>query len=141
VKPDNDTIDFTIIPISGYGLEAIMLDNRQVMPSLVTSNNDGTYSYRYGTNGGSHTIYAKFERQTGIETVDKSVMVIYPNPSSGTINIEVSQNGKAELYDVRGKRVAAIDLNAGHNTMDLSNMPKGIYIIRHQGNVTKIVKK
>ena len=141
VKPDNDTIDFTIIPISGYGLEAIMLDNRQVMPSLVTSNNDGTYSYRYGTNGGSHTIYAKFERQTGIETVDKSVMVIYPNPSSGTINIEVSQKGKAELYDVRGKRVAAIDLNAGHNTMDLSNMPKGIYIIRHQGNVTKIVKK
>ena len=140
VKEDDDTIVFTISPLSGYDMEYLTLDGRQIMASLIQKNEDGTYTYKYGTNGGSHTIYAYFERKTGIEEPDKNDLMIYPNPTNGIVNIKSDADGNAEIYDIRGRRIDTIRLYTGINQTDVSHLPKGIYVLKHLGRITKMIK-
>lgn len=60
---------------------------------------------------------------------------LYPNPSSGIINISTSHANplkEATIYDVLGKRVARIEHNSSNNhaSLDLRRLNKGVYLIR-----------
>lgn len=47
----------------------------------------------------------------------------------------------ATLFEISGRAVKSFTLYNGANTVDISMLPNGIYLIRTAGNVTKIVKK
>jgi len=141
IKADGDTIEYTITPANGYALEDITLDNRYISPNLIQNNDNGTYTFRYGTNGGSHTIYASFERKTDIAEALSERISIYPNPNNGQFNINVPHAGVMELFDIRGARILVRNLEAGNTTIDLQNAAKGIYIVKFDGKATKIVCK
>lgn len=57
---------------------------------------------------------------------------IYPNPSNGMFNLNVANaNSQVEVFSVIGERVySKSQLNKGLNTMDLSSLPEGSYIVR-----------
>ena len=58
---------------------------------------------------------------------------IYPNPVSGILNIDLSQNNdnKAiEIVDVTGQIMAMEQTYGAKYAIDLSNYPKGIYFVR-----------
>jgi hypothetical protein len=69
--------------------------------------------------------------------LDNCSLDIYPNPSNGIFNIELScatlgVNYDVEIYDLIGKQVRVYQgLNQSNNieTVDLSLMPNGVYII------------
>jgi hypothetical protein len=57
---------------------------------------------------------------------------IYPNPTNGILNIEITPNGNQhqfnfELYDILGKRVHTQKLIPYHNTISVSGLTSGIY--------------
>lgn len=52
---------------------------------------------------------------------------VYPNPSSGMVNIHVPFEGRFVLYDLSGKRVSEIELNLGENTVHVSSL-KGFFL-------------
>lgn len=72
---------------------------------------------------------------------------IYPNPITSLLNIEVTNNAKYNLYPILGQEILqAGDLNLGENTLDLSYLDKGVYVLKiisEEGYLTtnKIIKQ
>lgn len=64
--------------------------------------------------------------------VDIAYIDVYPNPSNGVININVTNNGSSAIYDVKGKMVHAYPVAKGINTFDLSTLDKGVYFLEVQ---------
>ena len=57
---------------------------------------------------------------------------VYPNPSTGVVNINLSQDANAIVTDVLGNRIFAGSLLAGVNEINLSNLSSGVYFISIQ---------
>ncbi len=62
---------------------------------------------------------------------------VYPNPSTGKINIETLEMIKVEVMDMQGRIV----LSSSEIQIDLSDKSKGIYFIRVTTNNGVGVKK
>lgn len=66
---------------------------------------------------------------------------VYPNPTSGLFKIKTTAVEVATLYDYSGKLLKTQKLSAGENTMDISNLQNGIYLIKVGNDTSKIIKK
>ncbi len=81
----------------------------------------------------------------GVEDISVSNMQIYPNPTSGVINISNLENVNFEqmdVYDMRGRLL--IRKQQVSPRIDLSNLPKGVFFIQfssENGTFTKKVVK
>ncbi len=63
------------------------------------------------------------------EVVIESRLTLFPNPTSGMLNI----NGRydhIQIYDLSGKQVPFTIHEANPSTVDISNLQQGIYIVR-----------
>ena len=85
---------------------------------------------------------AEFAEGMGVETVEGRGMTVYPNPTSGVLNIEGEDVVRVDVYDFGSRRVMSAD---NVKSVDLSTLPAGIYYIRvvhsHGVSVNKVVKK
>jgi len=67
--------------------------------------------------------------------------IVYPNPTSGNINIDIKENRKITVFNSFG----SIILETEEKKVDLSNQPVGLYFLRiNSGNkfiIEKILKK
>ena len=75
-------------------------------------------------------------------SLEEVVEMVYPNPTSGIINIKMNKFKKAELYNLSGMKV----FSSTDRRMDISSVEKGIYLItleKEDGTAvfTKIIKK
>ena len=70
---------------------------------------------------------------------------VYPNPSSGIINLKLnnSTDDKAaiKIFDVSGRLVIEDKVSTGSQTLDLSALPKGNYVLKVQIGKTEQVEK
>ena len=99
-----------------------------------------TYSAGFDLDGIA-VLNQKTER---IELAENGVqMSVYPNPATDRIcvTLENLENIDATLFDMSGRAVKTLTLRNGANTIDISTLQNGIYLIRVAGSVTKIVKK
>ncbi len=77
----------------------------------------------------------------GIDNVATAIKSVWPNPTSDYVNVSVSHAVEAVLYDLSGRRVASFMLNEGSNRLDLRALRNGVYMLRAEGSVSKIVKR
>jgi len=76
-----------------------------------------------------------------IPITTRQEITIYPNPTTGTVNIAAASGAHIELYDVTGKLLLAYSYNPSQNMLDLGNLSDGIYFIQvTQGESTQIKK-
>ncbi|WP_420572106.1 T9SS type A sorting domain-containing protein [Kordia sp.] len=70
-----------------------------------------------------------------------STFKIYPNPSTGILNIQTNTTDSAsvDVYDMFGKKV--VTSNNVNNTIDISNLKNGMYIVRITTNNKSVTKK
>jgi len=54
---------------------------------------------------------------------------VYPNPTTGIINIKNAENSQVSVYDILGKLVLTYDNKTSFGTIDLSNLDEGIYVV------------
>lgn len=64
---------------------------------------------------------------------------IYPNPTKDFVNIELQEDSLVEIIDINGKVVKALELSAGVNNVNVSDLPNGIYNIKTKDSVSKLV--
>lgn len=66
---------------------------------------------------------------------DKSVKV-YPNPTKGQLHLDFESTGivEVEIFDVLGKKLRSFSHEGEHSSMDLGDLPNGLYIIRISEN-------
>lgn len=94
--------------------------------------------------GTNQTIFdGTYQLITSREEVENDLppaLSVYPNPSSGLLNIALPSSyageGKAQLQDVTGREVFASPLSftGGKAQLDARGLPNGIYILQVQAN-------
>jgi len=75
-------------------------------------------------------------------TFETAEFKLYPNPNTtGTLNINASHNGAidVQVFDVLGKRV--INTTLSNNTVDVSGLNSGLYIVKLTQNNTSTTNK
>jgi hypothetical protein len=97
---------------------------------LKSIDNDGTFKY-------SAVVRLANKQQT--------VVSVYPNPVSNAFTIQLSDNKllhtQAKLVDATGKTVKLITINTLMQTEEISNLPKGLYMLQlADGKVVKLIK-
>ena len=70
---------------------------------------------------------------------------IYPNPVGNTINLQIRDkqllNTKARLVDINGSLIYSFMINNWQQTIDISNQPRGSYLLQlGNGDVLKVIK-
>lgn len=137
----NDSIEYIIRPHEGYDVHRLTYDSRVILPSRLTPRGDGSFSYKVGESSGSHIIHAAFKRNLDINEPAINNITIYPNPTNGILNVNCTTGSTIKIYDTRGCLVISQIATEETTTIDMQNMPKGIYIMQCGKNVKKIVKK
>lgn len=106
-------------------------------PEYYIDNNQDTIRLLYFSFSSQHSMSVGVDEPN---TEDVGI-VIFPNPSSGKVKIEISQfisikNPKLHIYDVYGNSVYFHTLLNEKNTIDISNLPSGSYylIIEYETN-------
>ena len=65
----------------------------------------------------------------GIDEEATSQLTLYPNPATTQFMVELTENAVVEIVDVQGKLVLNQSYQAGLNTIDISGLEKGVYIV------------
>ena len=82
----------------------------------------------------------------GIEGIENVTLQAYPNPATDMINVicnSTSDNGIVTLFDMTGRSVYTTSVSNGTNHIQIStaNLNNGIYMLRVNDSVVKIVVK
>ena len=127
---------FTIIPDYGYEIYEVYVDGGLIgAPS----------SYTFQNVTSNHTIFATFIRIDGIDDNNGMAFVIYPNPTSGIVNILCHDAELFNIYNTYGQLLISQNTNGNDQvTIDISNLPSSIYLIQlvsKEGFATKQIIK
>ncbi|MBL4702951.1 MAG: T9SS type A sorting domain-containing protein, partial [Flavobacteriales bacterium] len=102
----------------------------------------------YDTNGcyANDTITITIDPCTGLnEELNNYLINVFPNPSSGIVNINVSGSADDQInvsvMDPQGKLVLTQQVQVGSNQLDLSNFERGVYIIQFESNNSTKVER
>ncbi|RLD45738.1 MAG: hypothetical protein DRJ05_00215 [Bacteroidetes bacterium] len=95
-----------------------------------------------GDQWNNHVSVLKLDVITGIAEPQDKTITIYPNPTSGIIHINKSPGEQIQnvlIVDVSGKLV--FQQNSPPQTLDLSDLKKGIYFIRINTSKNNYIEK
>ena len=78
------------------------------------------------------------EKKTGFK--------LYPNPTSNTLFVEINNeelliNNELQIFDVNGKLMLSMSLNSEKQSVDISNLAKGIYFVKIGEQTERFVKR
>lgn len=141
VVPIGDSIEFIVTPNPGYEIHRLVYDSHVILPGRLTPLGDRHFSYKIAETGGSHNLQAVFKRNTAIETVEGNNITVYPNPTNGQVTIQCEANKRLNLYDTRGSLIVSKQTTGTSTTIDMSDLPKGIYFLDCDKRFIKIVRK
>jgi len=78
-----------------------------------------------------------YSTASGIMDHQMKTLSVYPNPASDQIRF--AENVDASLFNMQGELLKTI---INRNTMDIADLPKGLYMVRTSRNeLAKVVKK
>jgi PKD repeat protein len=142
---------WTVSPASGWtytGGTSASSQNPQIQ-----FNTAGTYTVALTASNGSgsdtetKTNYITVTSSGGasIDENDLSKVVIYPNPTNGTINVNFTNVTatieSVELRDITGRIIAKDAVLNGEASFDLTHEAAGVYFIKINGEVQSLTKK
>lgn len=74
---------------------------------------------------------------TGISKNEISKLDIYPNPTTGMVNIAMptnTSNFNVTVFNVVGEQVLTSNVNSNKTVVDLNNQPNGVYFVKVTSN-------
>jgi hypothetical protein len=77
-----------------------------------------------------------------LDNIQSNTLLVYPNPTNNIINIEglnINENNLVQIFDVQGKLVITKTITE-KETIDLSELNKGVYVIKIGEVAQRIVK-
>jgi hypothetical protein len=106
-----------------------------------TNSNDGDVS---GNHGGWDFGVVKLDSESNIdENIKNYPLHLSPNPATSTLNIECpqSQNLNVTLFNLMGEQVMQRNFAGIKESIDISSLPSGMYIIRVSGVDWQVQRK
>ena len=71
--------------------------------------------------------------------LNKNLFTIFPNPNQNKINISSTLNGEIKIYNLSGKIVKRKQKVSEIETINISDLDKGIYLIKFLQNTKKLI--
>lgn len=94
---------------------------------IMDGNNDGIAIVDMGAYEMDGELFA-------LEEIEKKRIKVYPNPSTGNLNLQIDDNIslplKLEIYDVSGAVLNRVKLNDFQSVLNLNELNTGIYILK-----------
>lgn len=141
---------FTIMPDEVNTLDlayttAFGTDNYGSLSLLRTQSGDIRKQFtRDTTNNGTPFTYMPYSPAiVGTSTVpEQPSMKVYPNPAHDLITVALGEGTctDIEVLNIRGHMVKSLSQAHGLVTIDLSNLPKGVYFVRCGSEVIRLVR-
>lgn len=140
---DTFCTDEVAIDLTGYGSPAGgVYSGSAVVGNTLDISNAGTISVDYtytDTNGCANKAVASLEVEVciGIDDIDNNLLNVYPNPTNGTIYIELAGTPIDEVlvYNATGELVLQQTFNGtAQAELDLSELPAGVHLLRTNSN-------
>jgi len=83
-----------------------------------------------------------YDASLSTNNIIKQEVSIYPNPTNGKIEIKnLPENSKLIITDILGARVRQINVKSTSQTIDISNLKKGVYFISNNDKKNHFVRK
>ena len=76
-----------------------------------------------------------------VNDYDNQKLSVYPNPCTESIRIQTNVNDDVVLYNLQGAAVMSTVAMDEITTLDVNNLPSGIYFVKSGNKTAKIVKK
>ena len=126
--------------VSGTGYQWFLDGNAISGANNITHNAlvDGDYTVEVTFTSGCPTTslpYTFTNGSIGVYENSQLGIKIYPNPTTGILSL--SKNANFKLYNLSGELLKTYFET---NQIDISNLPNGVYLIRHNDSYQKIVK-
>ena len=129
-------------------LESIDIGEKSA-PAILDLNGDNRLEMVLGNLRGGVALY-KSAPITNIGFNEYPVLSfeVYPNPTDGILNLQLSQTGQLELIegeikllDLSGRVILTQKLTSNQNQIDIKNLGSGVYFLSVEGNGLKGVKR
>lgn len=137
--------DILIDIIGVLGETAKNFENKTLRRKLNVTKPRSTYSANEWDEFGINTFdgIGKHSSATaGLNTSDFNNFKIYPNPTNGNkIYFNLTKDVKVSIYNLLGKLIQKENVNANSNSIDISTLSKGMYIIKINSKNQFITKK
>ena len=75
-----------------------------------------------------------------IDDTQISVINLYPNPMSNSTTIDAPNSGVLEIVGINGQKVLTQKALEGKNTVDVSSLSPGIYMIKFTDDTGKVLR-
>lgn len=125
--------------------EAVTIDDEgNYIVAGYTQSFDGDVTNNYGM--GDVWIVKLEVEEMNVNDLNLSSIKVYPNPTQDFINISNDKEiSKIALIDLSGKQVLNKSVNSKNEKLNISHLPKGIYILKVESNGKeksfKVIKK
>jgi PKD repeat protein len=151
------------LPAVNFGADTILCTGETLLLDATSTNatytwQDGSSAAQYTvTQSGTYWVYVASGCRNATDTITVTIVTcngiaeqdvlgiqVYPNPTTGIINVEINDWGYSalEIYDVLGQLVLQESINRkGRRTVDLNKKAKGIYFLKLHGSAGAITKK
>lgn len=138
----NTVIAWTLTDVNGnYAFTDIPLDTYTVVSETASASATSAVSLTSGQSIVNRDLILKSnEGATGFSIPENTVLSLFPNPVKEKLSITLTSESIANVYSLSGQLHIRKQLNTGSNTLDMSNMPAGIYILRIDGKSFKLIK-
>ena len=103
----------------------------QAIPSAAANySNDVLYSFYDENNLNIRFKSSQCNNQNLRLNQHKTIVGIYPNPTTDILNVNTKEDVSLQLFDISGRMVYQDFLTAGNHKFDVSTYGKGVYILR-----------
>jgi uncharacterized repeat protein (TIGR02543 family) len=127
---------FAMIPDEGYEVQDVYIDGNPVGPMT---------SYTFTNVTADHYIHVTFIHSDGVGEINNISAIVYPNPTTGIVNIKCDETVQINVFDTFGQLLSSQNSNGNdHEIIDISNFPNGLYLIQlisQKGMSTKQIIK
>ena len=105
----------------------------------------GTYRYTvtavYEEGESSHAGPVTVQVTVSIDENNEVAFVVYPNPAENYVMIESIKEAEVSIYSINGQMVSSQTISEGTNTIDVSNLNAGMYFMKVNESMIKIIVK
>jgi len=98
----------------------------------------GTWKFEVDYKGQTYSHDFEFSNNVSVDVANKNELTIYPNPTTGKVEIIGIQSGKVKIFDISSRLV--LEDITGSN-IDISAFSKGVYYISIEFENQVVVKK
>ena len=128
-------LNSTVSNIWDGGKSALTLKdiNNDNNPEMIIGNLAGGISY-FSSNSLLNDTTISYNNN-----LDKNLFTIFPNPNQNKINISSTLNGEIKIYNLKGKIVKRKQKISEIETINISDLDKGIYLIKFLHNTKRFI--